>query len=117
MFKVDGVVKFYFQNLWKCKIDFWNFWIGKIFVLRLLELEYGFIKVYYNFFIYKIAVALQLTFQNWWVLKCCLIKFGYLGCRNFLVDYLGDDHEVEFHEIEIAIFHEIEITIMRSKLG
>ena len=29
----------------------------------------------------------------------------------------GNDHEVEFHEIEIAIFHEIEITIMRSKLG
>ena len=29
---------------------------------------------------------------------------------------MGNDHEVEFHEIEIAIFHEIEITIMRSKL-
>ncbi len=38
--------------------------------------------------------------------------------------YGGDDHEVEFHEIEIAIFHEIkiaifheiEIMIMRSKV-
>ena len=30
---------------------------------------------------------------------------------------LGNDHEVEFHEIEIASFHEIEITIMRSKLS
>jgi hypothetical protein len=29
---------------------------------------------------------------------------------------MGNNHEVEFHEIEIAIFHEIEITIMRSKL-
>ncbi len=29
---------------------------------------------------------------------------------------LGNDHEVEFHEIEIAIFHEIKIMIMRSKL-
>jgi hypothetical protein len=28
----------------------------------------------------------------------------------------SNDHEVKFHEIEIAIFHEIEITIMRSKL-
>ena len=28
----------------------------------------------------------------------------------------GNDHEVEFHEIQIAIFHEIKITIMRSKL-
>jgi hypothetical protein len=28
----------------------------------------------------------------------------------------GDNHEVEFHEIEIAIFHEIEIMIMRSKV-
>jgi hypothetical protein len=29
---------------------------------------------------------------------------------------LGNGHEVEFHEIEIAIFHEIEITIMILKL-
>ena len=32
--------------------------------------------------------------------------------------YLGNDHEIEFHEIEIAIFHEIESfakLIMRSK--
>ena len=28
---------------------------------------------------------------------------------------MANDHEVEFHEIKIAIFHEIEITIMRLK--
>jgi hypothetical protein len=33
-----------------------------------------------------------------------------------MMHLVGDDHEVEFHEIEIAIFHEIEIMIMRSKL-
>ncbi len=29
---------------------------------------------------------------------------------------VGNDHEVEFHEIEIKLFHEIEITIMRLNL-
>jgi hypothetical protein len=29
---------------------------------------------------------------------------------------LGNDQEVEFHEVEIRFFHEIEITIMSSKL-
>jgi hypothetical protein len=29
---------------------------------------------------------------------------------------VGNDHEVEFHEIKIPLFHEIKITIMRSKL-
>jgi hypothetical protein len=28
----------------------------------------------------------------------------------------GNDQEVEFHEIKIAIFHEIEFMIMRSKV-
>ncbi len=28
----------------------------------------------------------------------------------------GNDHEVNFHEIEIRLFHDIKITIMRSKL-
>jgi hypothetical protein len=28
---------------------------------------------------------------------------------------MANDHEVEFHEIKIAIFHEIEIAIMRLK--
>ena len=34
--------------------------------------------------------------------------------------YLGNDHEIEFHEIEIAIFHEIKSfakLIMKSKLA
>ncbi len=29
---------------------------------------------------------------------------------------MGTDHEVEFHEIKIAIFHEIKIMIIWSKL-
>jgi hypothetical protein len=29
----------------------------------------------------------------------------------------GNDHEVEFHEIEIQLFHEIEFSIMRSKFN
>jgi hypothetical protein len=29
---------------------------------------------------------------------------------------MGNDHEVEFHEIQTAIFHEIKIMIMSSKL-
>jgi hypothetical protein len=29
---------------------------------------------------------------------------------------MGNDQEVEFHEIKIRFFHEIEITIMRLKL-
>ncbi len=33
-----------------------------------------------------------------------------------VLDTAGNDHEVEFHEIEIQLFHEIEIMIMRSKL-
>ncbi len=42
----------------------------------------------------------------------------YPQIRFFLKQaVMGNDHEVEFHEIEISIFHEIEITIMRSKLG
>ena len=35
---------------------------------------------------------------------------------NLDMQHWGNDHEVEFHEIKIAIFHEIKITIMRSKL-
>ncbi len=31
--------------------------------------------------------------------------------------WLGNDHEVEFNEIEIQLFHEIKFLIMRSKLG
>jgi len=30
---------------------------------------------------------------------------------------LGNDHEVEFHEIKIQLFHEIKITIMRLKFN
>ncbi len=29
---------------------------------------------------------------------------------------MGNDHEVEFHDIEIQLFQEIEFLIMRSKL-
>ncbi len=32
------------------------------------------------------------------------------------VHIMGNDQEVEFHEIEILIFLEVEIMIMRSKL-
>jgi hypothetical protein len=35
---------------------------------------------------------------------------------NFLV-VLGNDHEVEFHEIEIQLFQEVEFLIMRSKFN
>ncbi len=34
---------------------------------------------------------------------------------NFCFFFKGNDHEVEFHEIEIQLFHEIEFLIMRSK--
>ncbi len=30
---------------------------------------------------------------------------------------MGNDHEVEFHEIEIQLFHEIQFSIMRSKFN
>ncbi len=39
------------------------------------------------------------------------------ACFDSDVFLRGNDHEVEFHEIKIAIFHEIEITIMRSNLS
>ena len=42
-------------------------------------------------------------------------KFLYL-----LKGFVGNDHEIEFHDIEIGIFHEFKSfakLIMRSKLG
>jgi hypothetical protein len=36
--------------------------------------------------------------------------------KTFKILRTGNDHEVEFHEIEIQLFHEIEIMIMRLKL-
>ena len=47
------------------------------------------------------------------------IRFNYinvLALTNLCLLEMGNDHEVEFHEIKIAIFHEIKIMIMRSKL-
>jgi len=32
----------------------------------------------------------------------------------YFIEVLGNDHEAEFHEIEIAIFHEIEIAIFHK---
>jgi hypothetical protein len=34
---------------------------------------------------------------------------------NVSLQFFGDDHEVEFHEIEIQLFQEVEFFIMRSK--
>ena len=42
-----------------------------------------------------------------------------VGTYNSAIKEEGNDHEIEFHEIEIAIFHEIKNIaklIMRSKL-
>ena len=48
------------------------------------------------------------------ILQIKLSCFLALPQKSF--NYKGNDHEVKFHEIKIAIFHEIEITIMRSKI-
>ncbi len=43
-----------------------------------------------------------------------MIIFWKQICINVLI--WGNEHDVEFHEIEIRLFHEIKITIMRSNL-
>ncbi len=42
--------------------------------------------------------------------------FWTLVITNTYYQFMGNDHEVEFHEIKTQLFQEIEFLIMRSKL-
>jgi hypothetical protein len=46
----------------------------------------------------------------------CLLFVGWQHCFSRGIAVAGNDHKVEFHDIEIQLFLETEIKLMRSKL-
>jgi hypothetical protein len=82
-----------------------------------MQLKTKVMKTNLYFIFVSFFCSLNSNSENKTLVKVLFIFFGIICSLKFVIcKQKGNDHEVEFHEIEIQLFQEVDKSIMRSKL-